>query len=73
MDEVLTINAGQKKMQDISNAAGAKPALYVQRRGGSNNLYTQIPNLPFKGPEKSMVEGKQVVQTLLLKVETKVF
>lgn len=32
----------------------------------------QFPNL-FKGAERSMVEGKQVVQTLRLKVETKVF
>jgi len=33
----------------------------------------KFPNLLFKGPERSMVEGKQVVQTLRLKVETKVF
>lgn len=33
----------------------------------------KFPNLLFKGPERSVAEGKQVVQTLRLKVETKVF
>lgn len=33
----------------------------------------EFPNLLFKGPERNMVEGKHVVQTLHLKVETKVF
>lgn len=33
----------------------------------------EFPNLHLKSPEGSMAEGKQVVQTLRLKVETKVF
>lgn len=33
----------------------------------------KFPNLVLKGPESSMAEGKQVVQSLRLKVETKVF
>lgn len=34
---------------------------------------TESPNLHLKMPSGSMAEGKQVVQTLCLKVETKVF
>lgn len=48
----------EKKDAHVSNAAGEKPVLYVQRRVGSNNLYTWIPKSSSQEPWREHGRGE---------------
>lgn len=60
-------------MTDVLSTAVEK-TVYMSRGELKATLSApEFPNLLFSGPKRSVAEGKQVVQTLCLKVETKVF